>query len=307
MTETTLVIMAAGLGSRYKGLKQIDPVGPCGEVIMEYSIHDALKAGFERVVFIIKEEFYELFRRNIGRKIEKRADTDYVFQGLEDLPDGIEVPSGREKPWGTGHAVLCCKEVVRTPFAVINADDFYGAATFEALQAFLCEKEGTGKLPVYALVGFLIENTLTEHGTVARGVCTVGEDGNLIDITERTRIKKCGEEACFTEDGLAWNPIPRGSTVSMNTWGFMPDVFDELEKGFEEFFERYPYPEILTAEYYLPEFANRLLVDNKAKIRVLRTDAQWYGVTYKEDKPVVERAISELIAGGLYPRDLWGG
>ncbi|MFY9115422.1 MAG: sugar phosphate nucleotidyltransferase [Dethiobacteria bacterium] len=305
MTKTTLVIMAAGMGSRYQGLKQIDPVGPSGEVIMEYSIYDALRAGFDRVVFIIKEELYEVFHQAIGQKVEKLADTQYVFQKIEDIPRGITPPSGRKKPWGTGHAVLSCKEAVHTPFAVINADDFYGAATFKVLHDFLSREEDEGEIYNYALVGFLIENTLTEHGSVARGICTVGEDGNLINITERTRIKKCGEEARYTDDDLAWHTIPGGSTVSMNTWGFTPGIFEELEKGFVEFFDRYRHPEILTAEYYLPELVNRLVVEKKANVRVLRTDARWYGVTYKEDKPVVKKAIGEMIERGLYPRSLW--
>lgn len=302
--NTTLVIMAAGMGSRYGGLKQIDPVGPNGEIIMEYSIYDAIKAGFDRVVFIIKKEIEDTFREVIGKKIEGLVDVEYVYQNIDNVPAGFSVPEGRVKPWGTGHAVLSAKAAVRNPFAVINADDFYGAATYKLLNKFLSENEdGDGKYK-YCMAGFVIENTLTENGHVARGVCNVDPEGNLIDIHERTKIMKFGDETKYTEDDLNWILIPKKSIVSMNTWGFNTSFFKELEEGFPEFLEKSK-NNPLKAEYFLPTVVDDLIKAGKADVKVLSTTDKWYGVTYQEDKPVVRKAIGDMVLSGFYPGSLW--
>jgi len=305
MKTPTLVVMAAGMGSRYGGLKQIDPVGPNGEIIMDYSIYDAIKAGFGKVVFIIKEENEEIFKEAIGSRIEKLIDTAYVFQKIDNLPAGYNVPEGRVKPWGTGHAVLCCRDVVDTPFAVINADDFYGATSFKVLFDFLKDAEDSEGKYKYSMAGFVLENTLTENGHVARGICTVDSDGYLKEIHERTKIQKFENGAKYTEDGENWVSIPEGSTVSMNTWGFTPSLFKELEVAFPKFLDASK-ENILKAEYFLPSVIDNLISENKATVKVLPSKERWYGVTYKEDKPVVNQAIRDLIKEGVYPEKLWG-
>jgi len=302
--ETTLVIMAAGMGSRYGGLKQIDPVGPNGEIIIEYSIYDAIKAGFSKVVFVIKKEIEETFREVIGRKIEGLIDVEYVYQQMDNLPKGFSVPEGRVKPWGTGHAVLSAKTAVKTPFAVINADDFYGANTYKLLNDFLANSKDTSDKYKYCMVGFILENTLTENGHVARGVCTVDSQGNLADIQERTKIVKFGEESKYTEDDRNWITIPKGSIVSMNTWGFNTSLFDELEEQFPIFLENNS-SNILKAEFFLPTVIDNLIKSGKADVRVLSTTDKWYGVTYQEDKPMVKKAINDMVQAGLYPHRLW--
>lgn len=306
MIKPTLVIMAAGMGSRYGGLKQIEPVGPNGEIIMDYSIYDALKANFGKVVFIIKKEIEEAFKQTIGDRISSIIDTVYVYQEVEAyMPSNYSAPEGRVKPWGTAHAVLCCKDVVDTPFAVINADDFYGSTSFQEIGKYLSEVKDSEDFYNYAMIGFQLENTLTEHGTVARGVCTVDSYNYLVDITERTKIKKFEEEAKFTEDGESWISIPKESTVSMNTWGFTPSIFKELEAGFMKFLEKNK-ANILKAEYFIPSVVDSLIKEEKAKVKVLKSKEQWYGVTYKEDKPMVHEAINKLIKSGIYPEKLWG-
>lgn len=304
MVKPTLVIMAAGMGSRYGGLKQIDPVGPNGEIIMDYSIYDALKAGFGKVVFIIKKEIENAFRETIGNRISKIIDTAYVYQEVYKVPSNFKVPQDRIKPWGTAHAVLCCKDIVNTPFMVINADDFYGSTSFEEIGKFLSEVKDYKEFYNYAMVGFQLKNTLTEHGTVARGVCNVDDENYLINITERTKIKKFEDTAKYTEDGENWIDIPKGSTVSMNTWGFTPSIFEELEKGFLKFSEDNK-ENILKAEYFLPSVVDNLIAEGKAKVKVMTSKEQWYGVTYREDKPQVNKAINDLINRGVYPRKLW--
>jgi len=306
MVKPTLVIMAAGLGSRYGGLKQIDPVGPNGEIIIDYSIYDALKAGFGKIVFIIKEDFQEAFKERIGYRIEKLVDTEYVFQELDDIPKGIQVPEGRTKPWGTGHAVLSCRNVVDTPFAVINADDFYGASTFRLLYEFLTTGDDTQGVYRYAMAGFTLENTLSDHGHVARGVCKVDSEGYLEEVHERTNIQKFGDKAKYTEDGQNWIELDKNSIVSMNTWGFTPSIFRELEERFMGFFHNNS-SNILKAEYFLPEVIDSLIREKKAKVKVLPSKDRWYGVTYKEDKPLVIDAISNFIKQGIYPEKLWKG
>lgn len=300
MNQTTLVVMAAGLGSRYGGLKQIDPIGPNGEIIIDYSVYDAIKAGFSKVVFIIKKENEEIFREVIGNKLEKMIDVDYAFQSVDDIPGGNIY--GREKPWGTGHAVMAAKPFVKTPFAVINADDFYGKTTYTGLQNFLANVSDTDRYQ-YAMMGFILENTLTENGSVARGVCNVSEDGFLKQITERTKIQKFGDVTKFEEDGI-WTTIPTGSYVSMNTWGFTLSIFDELEKRFPKFLEE-SQSNILKAEYFLPSVVDALIQENKADVRVVPCQEKWYGVTYKEDKQTVVESIQKMVDAGIYPAKLW--
>ncbi len=302
--NTALVIMAAGMGSRYGGLKQIDPVGPNGEIIMEYSIYDAIRAGFNKVVFIIKKEIEDTFREVVGKKIEGIIDVEYVYQKVDNLPQGFSVPEGRVKPWGTGHAVLSAKDAVKTPFAVINADDFYGAETYKLLNGFLTNNQDSNNKYKYCMVGFVIENTLTENGHVARGVCNVDSQGNLIDIHERTKIVKFGDETKYTEDDTNWIKIPEKSIVSMNTWGFNPSILQELEERFPEFL-RSNKDNLLKAEYFLPTVVDNLIKEGKADVKVLSTADKWYGVTYQEDKPVVKKSISDMVSEHKYPNRLW--
>ncbi len=305
MTKPTLVIMAAGIGSRYGGLKQIDPIGPNGEIIMDYSIYDALKAGFEKVIFIIKEDIEEAFKEKIGDKISRLVKTEFVYQSVDDLPEGFKVPEGRSKPWGTGHAVMSCRNAVDTPFAVINADDFYGQSSFQVLANYLKGAQDKNKYQ-YSMVGFVLENTLTENGHVARGVCSVTKEGYLSGVAERTRIEKFGSETKYTEDGDNWVTIPRGSLVSMNTWGFTPSIFKELEGRFPKFLKDNS-EKIGKAEYFLPNVVGELILENKADVKVLSSHERWYGVTYQNDKPMVKQAIINLIQQGKYPEDLWRG
>lgn len=305
MKKTALVVMAAGMGSRYGGLKQIDPVGPHGEIIMDYSIYDAIEAGFNKVVFIIKEELQESFRDVIGKRIEKIVDTSYVYQKVEAVPEGFSVPAERKIPWGTAHAVLSALPAVDTPFAVINADDFYGKSTFKALHEGLVNLQDTEEFYQYCMVGFALENTLSDHGHVARGICTVNEEGNLQEIHERTKIVKFGEITKYTEDDINWTTIPQGSIVSMNTWGFSPSIFNELKKRFKSFLEDKT-NNLGSAEFFLPSVVDELIKEKKAKVKVLNTKEKWYGVTYKEDKPIVDAAIRNLIQQGVYPERLWG-
>ncbi|HHV12485.1 MAG TPA: nucleotidyltransferase [Clostridiales bacterium] len=306
MKEPVLVIMAAGMGSRYGGLKQIDPVDGQGHLIIDFSIYDARKAGFKNIIFIIKQEMEEEFKEVIGNRISGEVKVTYVYQKLDNLPAGFLVPGGRVKPWGTGHAVLSCLGAVDAPFAVINADDYYGSQAFMAIYDFLTAGEGAvedGKYR-YAMVGYLLENTLTEHGYVARGVCDITEEGYLRGIHERTRIEKCGADAKYTEDdGATWTLIPRGSTVSMNMWGFYPSILRELEERFKSFLEQEASRNPLKAEYFLPTVVGELLKEDKATVKVLKSEDRWYGVTYKEDKEVVVKAIAELKARGIYPEE----
>jgi hypothetical protein len=304
MNKPTLVIMAAGMGSRYGGLKQIDPVGPNGEIIIDYSIYDAVKAGFGKIVFIIRKDTEQIFKEKIGNKIEKFIDVTYVFQDVKDVPDGVEIPADRIKPWGTAHAILSCKNEVTTPFAVINADDFYGASSFKLLADFLTGANDENGIYRYCMVGFIVENTLTENGHVARGICTVDDNGNLVEIHERTRIEKFGNETKYSEDGVNWVLIPKGSIVSMNTWGFTRSFFKEIEDGFPTFFEENK-NNLGKAEYFLPEVVGKLVKEKKAAVKVLPTDEHWYGVTYIEDKLVVKKAVGEMIDRGVYPNILW--
>ena len=303
MPEPQLVIMAAGIGSRYGGLKQIDPMGPSGEIIIDYSIYDALEAGFGRIVFIIRDYFEDEFRERIGNTAGKHAEVRYVYQETDIVPPGYTAPASRTKPWGTGHAILCAKSAVDAPSAVINADDFYGAHSFKVLYDYLTTAQD-GEAYDYCMVGYILENTLTEYGHVARGVCSVGPDGFLESVVERTKIRKFGETARYSEGGETWIDIPDASTVSMNLWGFTPSVYPELETRFAAFLdENINSPK---AEFFIPTVVNQLLSEGKARVKVLPTDEKWFGVTYQEDKPKARTAIGEMIARGVYPEALWG-
>lgn len=298
----TLVILAAGMGSRYGGLKQIDPIGPNGEFILDYSIYDALKAGFDHVVFIIKEENLDIFRETIGKRIENHVKVDYVFQDINDLPDGIKVPDGRVKPWGTGHAVLCAESAVKDDFAVINADEFYGRDSFEKLAEFMRSADKNSCRHQFCMSGFVLENTLTENGHVSRGVCETDANGYLTKVTERTKIQRNGEKSQYFENDV-WNDLPEGSTVSMNCWAFTPALFPELRRLFLRFFD--VNTDELKGEFFLPFAVQELIDDKICDVKVLKTASKWYGVTYQEDRKMVVDAIRNMIADGEYPEQLW--
>ena len=302
MSEPILVIMAAGMGSRYGGLKQIDPVGSHGELIIDYSIYDALRAGFKKVVFIIKKADELAFKESIGNRIAEVVDVEYAFQELDKLPNGYKVPEDRVKPWGTAHAILCAKELINEPFAVINADDYYGPSAFKAIYTFL-KSNPADEAYHYAMVGYTLSNTLTENGHVARGVCSV-KDNMLCSITERTHIAKHEGITQFLEEDT-WTPISDDSIVSMNLWGFMPSFLDEIEKGFTTFLDQALATNPLKGEYFLPSVVDSLIHEGKAEATVLHSTDRWYGVTYKEDKPVVVEAIKNFQEQGLYPKNIW--
>lgn len=305
MNKPVLVVMAAGMGSRYGGLKQIDPIDEYGHIIIDFSIYDAIRAGFRKVVFIIKKENEEIFRETIGDRISRQVETAYVFQDLHNLPEGFETPEGRVKPWGTGHAVMSCMGVLDGSFAVINADDYYGSKAFEMAYDFLTRQQDDEKYR-YMMVGYQLENTLTENGHVARGVCVTDEEGYLQKINERTRIERRGAETAYTEDeGKTWTVIPRGSTVSMNMWGFSASILGELSQRFRVFLQENLEKNPLKCEYFLPFVVDELLLEDRATVRVLKSADKWYGVTYKEDKPQVVAAIRALKDQGLYPEKLW--
>ncbi|MBC8610194.1 UDP-N-acetylglucosamine diphosphorylase/glucosamine-1-phosphate N-acetyltransferase [uncultured Ruminococcus sp.] len=305
MKRPVLVIMAAGMGSRYGGLKQIDPVDEQGHLIIDFSIYDAIKAGFQKIVFIIKKEIEQDFKEMIGNRISQYVEVEFVYQQLDNLPKGFTVPENRVKPWGTGHAVLSCLGVVDGPFAVINADDYYGSHAFEEIYHYLSTTEDD-ELYRYAMVGYILENTLTENGHVARGVCVVSEDGMLAGINERTHIEKRDGKTEYTEDdGATWHTIPQGSIVSMNMWGFTNSILQELEKNFSAFLETGLKENPLKCEYFLPGVVNQLLNESRATVRVLKSADKWYGVTYKEDKAEVVAAMKRFKEQGLYPEKLW--
>lgn len=303
--KPVLVIMAAGMGSRYGGLKQIDSIDAYGNKIIDYSIFDAVQAGFEKVVFIIKKAIEKEFRENIGDRIASHVKVEYVYQELDRLPAGYQVPEGRVKPWGTGHAILCCQDVIDGPFAVINADDYYGKSAFVSIYNQLSEISD-GEKYQYTMVGYRLYNTLTENGHVARGVCTISEDGKLVDIHERTRIEKQGDKAKFTEDdGKTWTELGEDTVVSMNMWGFTKSIIEELDQRFAVFLDKELSGNPLKCEYFLPFVVDELLKEYKAEVTVLKSVDRWYGVTYKEDKETVVNAIMELKKTGIYPEKLW--
>lgn len=305
MKKPVLVIMAAGMGSRYGGLKQIDPVDKEGHIIMDFSIYDAKKAGFEKVVFIIKKENEKDFKAAVGQRIEKVMDTAYVYQELDKIPEGFEIPNERVKPWGTAHAILCAADVIDSPFAVINADDYYGRSAFEKIYQYLTTHEDDEKYR-YTMVGYRLKNTVTDNGYVARGVCALDENNELVSVTERTRIEKRGDKIAYSEDGGAtWTEIDGDNLVSMNMWGFTQSILKEIREGFAAFLEKGLAENPLKCEYFLPSVVSGLLSSKKAAVAVLESEDKWYGVTYKEDKPAVTAAVQAMKDSGLYPEKLW--
>ena len=302
--EPTLVILAAGMGSRFGGLKQITAVDEMGHAIIDYSMFDAYRAGFRKVCFIIKHEIEDDFKASVGKRMEKVFDVQYVYQQLDCLPEGYSVPEGRVKPWGTAHAVLCCAGTVEGPFAVINADDFYGPSAFAEIHDFLVSGHPAHE---YAMVGYRVENTLTENGHVARGVCQLDATGRyLTGITERTHIEPREGGAAFTEDdGKTFTFLPAGTIVSMNLWGFTPDILSEIEGRFAAFLQENLPKNPLKCEYFLPLIPNALIHEGKGSVRVLSTHEKWYGVTYHDDMPKLQAALAGMRADGVYPEGLW--
>ena len=307
MNKPVLVVLAAGMGSRYGGLKQMDSVAGHGQSIIDYSIYDARRAGFEKVIFVIKRALEEDFRRLVGDRIARGIQVEYAFQELDDLPAGYAVPAGRKKPWGTTHAVLAARDLIRGPFAVINADDYYGPEAFRLIYDFLSTQDEAAVPQRYAMVSYLLGNTVTDNGSVARGVCRVGEDGLLREVVEHTRIEKDGSDARSTLDGgETWVPLPGSTPVSMNFWGFQRSFVDEGEARFPEFLDRILAENPEKGEFYLPLLVSRLIGEGKAQVQVLPSEDKWYGVTYREDKPGVVAALADMTARGLYPENLWG-
>lgn len=305
MDKPVLVILAAGMGSRYGGLKQMDPVDEQGHKIIDFSIFDAVRAGFQKVVFIIKKEMEQDFKECVGNVISRHIEVEYVYQELGRVPEGFEIPEGRVKPWGTAHALLCCKDVVNGPFAVINADDYYGKSAFKTLYDFLTTHEDDDKYR-YAMVGYRMGNTLTENGSVARGCCEKDENGFLTTITERTKIIKTEEGAAYSEDdGATWIPISVDTPVSMNMWGFSASFLKEMEAAVNRFFAEEVAKNPLKSECFIPNEVDKLLKAGKATVEVLSSDDKWFGVTYKEDKPFVVESIAKLKEQGVYPEILW--
>ena len=303
--EPILVIMAAGMGSRFGGLKQIEPISDKGEIILDFSLYDAFMAGFKKAIFVIKRENEEDFRKLIDNGAAKYMKVDYAFQQLNDLPDGYSVPEGREKPWGTAHAVMAARHLADGPIAVINADDYYGPGAFQSIYDFL-EGACDGEKYSYCMVGYDIENTLTENGFVSRGVCKTSEQGFLTEITERTKIQWKDGEIVYTEDdGKTWKNLPKGTTVSMNFWGFTPSMMKEMEAGFPAALDKILAENPLKGEYFLPGVVDRLLREGKAEVKVLKSRDRWYGVTYKKDKESVVSALQSMKDKGEYPDKLW--
>ncbi len=298
MIKPTLLVLAAGMGSRYGGLKQIDPVGPAGETIIDYSIYDAMRAGFGKLVFVIRKDIEAQFREIIGARFEKRISVEYVFQELDKLPAGYSLPAGRTKPWGTTHAILMAADTIRTPFAAINADDFYGQQAYQLLAKHL-----TSGTTDYAMVGFILRNTLSKFGSVARGVCRVDENNHLKSVVEMMKIEPDGGGAKNTDAAGQITKLTGEEAVSMNFWGFTPALFPQLKTQFEAFLKKSGNE--LKSECYIPSTVNDLVVVGQAKVKVLRTNDFWFGVTYREDRPQVVESIRQLIAQGKYPEKLW--
>ncbi|MHC1708545.1 MAG: NDP-sugar synthase [Bacteroidales bacterium] len=299
--KPTLVLLAAGMGSRYGGLKQVDAVGPSGETIMDYSIYDALRAGFGKIIFVIRKEIEADFRKAFTDKFEKKIEFDFVYQELDNLPPGFELPKDRVKPWGTGHAVMVAADKVKEPFAVINADDFYGQDAYVKMNQFLT---GTTKAISYSMVGYKLKNTLSEFGFVSRGICETDKNGILLSVTERTKIRKEHQRILFENESGVLTEIEGDSVVSMNFWGFKPEFFQQLKSLFTLFIKETN--DIQKSEFYLSSAIDTLIKAGEAQVKVLHTDAQWFGVTYKEDKPEVITRILTSVKKGSYPENLWG-
>ncbi|MBN1925927.1 MAG: nucleotidyltransferase [Prolixibacteraceae bacterium] len=297
--KPTLVILAAGMGSRYGGLKQLDEIGPNGEAIIDYSLYDAIRAGFGKVVFIIRRDFEEAFKLRFDNKLSGKIDVEYVYQELTDLPEGFSIPEGRVKPWGTGHAIRSARDVVGTPFAAINADDFYGFEAYQTVAGFLSSEADE---TTYAMVGYRLDKTLSENGTVSRGLCVTNHNQNLVDIDELTKIGT-DDKGIYYLDGDSRKELQGDETVSMNFWGFHPSLFNHLEEGFVDFLKKEGNE--LKSEFFIPVHVGDLINSKKAKVKVLTSEASWFGVTYQEDKPVVIERIRKLIEAGSYPSRLW--
>ena len=306
MKNTTLVIMAAGLGSRFgSGIKQLEPFGPNGEIIMDYSIYDALAAGFNKIVFIIRRSLEKDFKEVIGNRIEKIANVVYAYQELDDLPAGFTVPEGRTKPWGTGQAILCCKDIVDEPFIVINADDYYGKEAFVKLHDYLINPAPVSEALNFCMAGFILGNTLSDNGSVTRGICHVNSKKHLLGVKETHDIYKTENGAGVPNGTGGFTPIDPKSIVSMNMWGFNRSFLDEAWRRFPAFLDKALAENPAKAEYFLPSVVSQLIGEGKARVKVLRSEDKWYGVTYREDKPTVMNAIAEKTEAGLYPDRLW--
>jgi UTP-glucose-1-phosphate uridylyltransferase len=300
-TKKTLLIIAAGMGSRYGGLKQIDPVGPNGEIIIDYSMYDAVRAGFKKIVFVIRHYFEDAFREKIRSKLDGLVETAYAYQELDSCLEGDTLPEGREKPWGTGHAILVAKNVIHEPFAVVNADDYYGVGAYRIMSDQL--EQMADNEDEYAMVGYVLRNTLSEYGAVARGVCHHDDQMYLADVTERTRIRKEGKGAVFIDEQGAEQSLTGDEIVSMNLWGFTPDIFEHLQHRFYAYLcER---ANENKAEFYIPTVVDTLVKQGQKKVKILKTDDNWFGVTYREDKEIAQSCVQKLIEQGVYPSKLW--
>lgn len=298
--KPTLLILAAGMGSRFGGLKQVEPVGPNGEAIIDYTIYDAIRAGFGKVVFIIRESFADAFKEKFDAKLKGKIEVEYAYQELDKLPDGFVLPEGREKPWGTAHAILVAKDVVKEPFCALNADDFYGKNSYEVMANFLMSSNDDSE---FSMVGYKLKNTLSDFGSVSRGICTVDENQNLANIVETVKIFKKGDAAVSVEEDDSETPMTGNESASMNFWGFKPSLFNELESKFVDFLKK----EIdkPKSEMYIPSVVFEMIEEKKTNVKVLSADSPWFGVTYKEDKPIVVEKIRKLIGEGVYPEKLW--
>ena len=302
--EPTLVIMAAGMGSRYGGLKQVEKMTDTGEIILDFSLYDAMMAGFDRAIFVIREEHRDIFRELVDERAGRFMKVEYAYQKLDDIPDGFEIPEGRQKPWGTSHAILACRDLIDGPFAVINADDYYGPGGFVSVHDYLMSHPD-GEKYAYCMAGYELANTITENGHVSRGVCEMSEDGFLTDIKERKKIMRRPEGIAFTEDDETWNVLPENALVSMNFWGFTASLIDELKAGINKFFEEEVPANPLKSEYLLPFSVDDLIKAGKAEVKVLPCADKWCGVTYKEDTESVKATLQSKKDKGEYPEKLW--
>ena len=303
--KPTLVIMAAGMGSRYGGLKQVDKITDAGEIILDFSLYDAMMAGFDRAIFVIREEHRDIFKELVDERAGRFMEIEYAYQDLKDIPEGVEIPEGRQKPWGTSHAILACRDLIDGPFAVINADDYYGPGGFVSVYEYLTGHEDTDVLE-YCMAGYVLKNTITENGHVARGVCEMDDNGYLKEITERTKIQRQPEGICYTEDdGESWHLLAEDTLVSMNFWGFTESMIGELKAGIGEFFENEVPKNTLKSEYLLPRTVDKLIKAGKARVKVLPCHDKWCGVTYKEDWQSVHDELQSKKDKGDYPEKLW--